>query len=107
MDLCGQKIVGLSMSDRMTNELVINALNSAYLRGGRPSGVLLHSDYNEKYTSLKIGISYDKTAETTKILRLCFITLSKYYDEKTNQRTLYLQAKWPVNKVFFSILQKV
>ena len=47
MDLCGQKIVGLSMSERMTKDLVINALNSAYLRAGKPTGVLLHSDYTE------------------------------------------------------------
>lgn len=53
MDLCGQKIVGLSMSDRMTKELVIKALNSAYLRGGRPSGVLLHSDRGSQYCSHK------------------------------------------------------
>jgi putative transposase len=51
MDLCGQKIVGLSMSDRMTKELVINALNSAYLRGGRSSGVLIHSDRGSQYCS--------------------------------------------------------
>ena len=36
MDLCGQKIVGLSMSERMTKDLVITALNSAYLRTGKP-----------------------------------------------------------------------
>lgn len=51
MDLCGQKIVGLSMSERMTKRLVINALNSAYLRSGRPSGVLLHSDRGSQYCS--------------------------------------------------------
>jgi len=32
MDLCGQKIIGLSMSERMTKELVINALNNGYRR---------------------------------------------------------------------------
>ena len=48
MDLCGQKIVGLSMSERMTKELVINALNDAYKRAQRPTGVILHSDYAEK-----------------------------------------------------------
>lgn len=51
MDLCGQKIVGLSMSDRMTKDLVINALNSAYLRAGRPTGVILHSDRGSQYCS--------------------------------------------------------
>lgn len=44
MDLCGQKIIGLSMSEKMTKELVINALNDAYHRAGKPTGVLLHSD---------------------------------------------------------------
>lgn len=44
MDLCGQKIVGLSMSERMTKELVINALEDAYQRAGHPNGVILHSD---------------------------------------------------------------
>lgn len=51
MDLCGQKIVGLSMGERMTKDLVINALNSAYLRSGRPTGVLLHSDRGSQYCS--------------------------------------------------------
>ena len=52
MDLYGQKIVGLSMSERMTKELVINALKGAWLRSGRPSGVLLHSDRGSQYCSL-------------------------------------------------------
>jgi len=51
LDLCGQKIVGLSMSERMTKELVIDALNSAYLRAGRPSNVILHSDRGSQYCS--------------------------------------------------------
>ncbi|WP_154674922.1 IS3 family transposase [Desnuesiella massiliensis] len=51
MDLCGQKIVGLSMSERMTKELVINALNDAYQRAGKPNGVILHSDRGSQYCS--------------------------------------------------------
>jgi putative transposase len=51
MDLCGQRIVGLSMGERMTKDLVINALNSAYVRVGRPTGVLLHSDRGSQYCS--------------------------------------------------------
>lgn len=51
MDLCGQKIVGLSMSERMTKELVINALNDAYQRAGKPTGVILHSDRGSQYCS--------------------------------------------------------
>jgi len=51
LDLCGQKVVGLAMSERMTKELVINALNSAYKRVGRPSGVIIHSDRGSQYCS--------------------------------------------------------
>jgi len=51
LDLCGQKIVGLSMSERMTKELVISALDSAYLRAGRPTNVILHSDRGSQYCS--------------------------------------------------------
>ncbi len=51
MDLCGQKIVGLSMSERMTKDLVINALNDAYNRSGKPSGVIIHSDRGSQYCS--------------------------------------------------------
>jgi putative transposase len=51
MDLCGQKIVGLSMSERMTKDLVINAFNNAYQRAGRPTGVILHSDRGSQYCS--------------------------------------------------------
>jgi putative transposase len=51
MDLCGQKIVGLSMNERMTKEPVINALNDAYQRAGKPAGVILHSDRGSQYCS--------------------------------------------------------
>lgn len=51
LDLCGQKVVGLAMSERMTKELVINALTSAYKRAGRPSGVIMHSDRGSQYCS--------------------------------------------------------
>lgn len=49
LDLCGQKVVGLSMGATMTKQLVIQALDSAYKRVGRPSGVLLHSDRGSQY----------------------------------------------------------
>ena len=51
LHLCGQKIVGLPMSEQMTKELVINALNSAYLRAGKPSNVILHSNRGSQYCS--------------------------------------------------------
>lgn len=51
MDLCGQKIVGLSMSERMTKELVINALDSAHKRYRPAPGALIHSDRGSQYCS--------------------------------------------------------
>lgn len=51
MDLYGQKIVGLSMGGRMTKELVIKALDDAWIRSGKPRGVLLHSDRGSQYCS--------------------------------------------------------
>lgn len=51
MDLYGQKIVGLSMGERMTKALVITALKNAYKRSGRPRGGLIHSDRGSQYCS--------------------------------------------------------
>lgn len=51
MDLCGSKIVGLSMSDRMTKQLVMNALHDAYRTSGRPNMTILHSDRGSQYCS--------------------------------------------------------
>lgn len=51
LDLYGQKVVGLSMSERMTKELVIKALEGAYKRVGRPRGVIIHSDRGSQYYS--------------------------------------------------------
>ena len=50
-DLCGGLNVGLSMSTRMTKELVLNALDDAYRRGGKPNGAILHSDRGSQYCS--------------------------------------------------------
>jgi putative transposase len=45
------KIVRLLMSERMTKDLVILALESAYLNVGKPTGVILHSDRGSQYYS--------------------------------------------------------
>ncbi|MCX7842568.1 MAG: DDE-type integrase/transposase/recombinase [Clostridia bacterium] len=39
------------VSERMTKDLVINVLKSAYLRADKPTGVLLHSDIGSQYCS--------------------------------------------------------
>ena len=51
MDLCGQKIVGISMDSRMTKELVINALHDAINHSGNVKGCILHSDRGSQYCS--------------------------------------------------------
>lgn len=38
-------------NEKMTKELVINALNDAYTRAGKPSGFILHSDRGSQYCS--------------------------------------------------------
>ena len=69
MDLCGQKIVGLSMSERMTKDLVINALDYAYQRVGRPIGVILHSDRGSQYCSTDYQLLIKKYGFTCSMSR--------------------------------------
>ena len=52
MDLCGEKIVGISMGSRMTKELCINALLDAISHTGDTKGCILHSDRGSQYCSL-------------------------------------------------------
>ena len=53
MDLCGNKIVGISMDSRMTKELVISALKDAICHTRATSGCILHSDRGSQYCSLE------------------------------------------------------
>ena len=53
MDLCGSKIVGVSMDSRMTKELVISALKDAICHTRATSGCILHSDRGSQYCSLE------------------------------------------------------
>jgi putative transposase len=51
MDLFSRSIVGWSMADRITDDLVLDALTMAYWRR-RPAGTVnLHSDQGSQYTS--------------------------------------------------------
>ena len=52
MDLCGEKIVGMSMDSRMTKELCMNALLDAINHTGDTKGCILHSDRGSQYCSL-------------------------------------------------------
>jgi len=51
LDLYGREPVGWSMGERMTKQLVIDALKQAKIRRGNPKGVLAHSDRGSQYCS--------------------------------------------------------
>lgn len=49
MDLYSRAIVGWSMSERMTQQLVIDALTMALFRRGFPKSTIIHSDRGSQY----------------------------------------------------------
>ena len=51
LDLYGREIAGWAMGERMTKELVIQALKQANGRREEPKGVLIHSDSGSEYCS--------------------------------------------------------
>lgn len=51
MDLFSRRIVGLAMSDRMNNDLVIAALRQAYIHRQPDAGLIHHSDRGSQYTN--------------------------------------------------------
>lgn len=53
MDLYARNIVGWSMSNRMTDDLILDALTMAYWRRRPKNKVMLHSDQGSQYKSHK------------------------------------------------------
>ena len=51
LDLCSRKVVGWSMSERMTAMLVCDALRMALCRRKMPHGVIMHTDRGSQYCS--------------------------------------------------------
>ena len=51
MDLYSRKVIGWSLSERMTTTLVIDALQMALWRRKKPQGVIVHSDRGSQYCS--------------------------------------------------------
>ena len=51
IDLFSRRVVGWSMSDKMTSQMVTDALIMAIWRRGRPKELLHHSDQGSQYTS--------------------------------------------------------
>lgn len=50
-DRVSKKVVGWKLSDRMTDDLVIDALDKALVRGSVRSEAIIHSDRGSQYTS--------------------------------------------------------
>lgn len=53
IDLFSRKVVGWSISERMTSELVCDALHMAMMTRGNPCGVIVHTDRGAQYCSRK------------------------------------------------------
>lgn len=51
MDLYSRMVVGWAISERMTSQLVIDALQMAIWRRKKPRGVIIHSDRGSQYCS--------------------------------------------------------
>lgn len=51
LDLYARRVVGWAMSEKVDDELTIDALNDAHQRRGRPRRFLFHSDQGSQYTS--------------------------------------------------------
>jgi len=51
LDLYSRRIVGWSMQDSMTSQLVVDTLMMGVWRRGKPTALLHHSDQGSQYTS--------------------------------------------------------
>ncbi len=59
LDLHSRKVVGWSMSERMTTNLPLAALQMAYERRRPPPGLLHHSDRGSQYASRAYRLALD------------------------------------------------
>lgn len=50
-DRVSKKVVGWKLSERMTDDLVIDALDKALIKGSVQSGAIIHSDRGSQYSS--------------------------------------------------------
>lgn len=61
MDIWSRKVVGWSMSPRMTAELADDALKMAIARRSPHEGCIHHSDHGSQYVSLLIGKTMEES----------------------------------------------
>jgi transposase InsO family protein len=59
-DLCGNRIVGYSIGDRMTAALAVRALNNAVARRGDVAGCILHADRGSQFRSRKMAAALNR-----------------------------------------------
>lgn len=52
IDLYSRRVIGWAMSERMTADLVCDALRMALWRRKQPTGVIVHSDRGSQYCSM-------------------------------------------------------
>jgi len=65
LDLFSRKVVGWSMSNRMTSQLVIDSLNHAIMGRNPEAGLIFHSDRGSQYAS----IDFRKTIKKNNIIQ--------------------------------------
>ena len=61
LDLYSRQVIGWSMSERMTAELICDALQMAIFKRKRPKGVIVHSDRGSQYVPMHIANCWKNT----------------------------------------------
>ena len=61
LDLYSRQVIGWSMSERMTAELICDALQMAIFKRKRPKGVIVHSDRGSQYVPMPIANCWKNT----------------------------------------------
>ena len=95
LDLYDGAIVGWSMNERMTKEIVINALREACMRRNPEEGLILHSDRGSQYCSKE----YQKEIIQRIGYILDHIKLKYIAEEYQHTQVQYIQATLLAMKV--------
>ncbi len=69
MDLFSRRIIGWAMSSRMTKELVISALERAFMTQEPSAGLIHHSDRGSQYASIEYQKKLREKEITTSMSR--------------------------------------
>lgn len=115
LDLHSRRLVGWAMSDRMTTQLVIDALHMAIERRQPPAGLIHHSDRGGQYASHAFGrvlaahrmrASMSRKADVydNAVMESCFGTLKKelIHDARFATRAEARQAIFEYIEVYYN-----